>query len=183
MTDESKILKRLKNGDEAAFESLFNNYKERLYLFSIRLVKSDELACDIIHDVFVKVWEIRSQIDCNSNFSSFLHTICKNQIFNLLKQASRREALKQEIIQYMSRNQNTVEEDMYFKEYEKIAKEAVNKLPQRRKEVFVMCKFDGKTYDQTASDLGISRNAVKDHIVKASRFIKSYFLKHAEVSI
>ena len=66
---------------------------------------------------------------------------------------------------------------------EKIAYAAVNQLPPRRKEVFKMCKFDGKTYVQTATDLGISRNAVKDHIVKASKFIKGYFLKHAEVSI
>lgn len=183
MTNESEILKRLNLGDEEAFESLFNSYKERLFLFAVKLVKSDELACDIIHDVFIKVWEIRAEIDSHSNFSCFLHTICKNLIFNLLKQASRREALKLEIIQYMSRNQNTLEEEMYFRTYEKIAKEAVDKLPPRRKKVFEMCKFDGKTYDQTASDLGISRNTVKDHIVKASRFIKSYFLKHAEVSI
>ncbi|MCK5278319.1 MAG: sigma-70 region 4 domain-containing protein, partial [Cyclobacteriaceae bacterium] len=43
-------------------------------------------------------------------------------------------------------------------------------------------KFDGKSYEETASDLGISRNAVKDHIVKASKFIKNYFQEHAEVS-
>lgn len=183
MTDESNIVKRLNRGDEAAFELLFNNYKERLYLFAIKLVKSDELACDIIHDVFVKVWEIRVNIDHNSNFSSFLHTICKNLIFNLLKQASRREALKLEIIQYTSQNQNTLEEDIYFREYEIIANEAVNQLPPRRKEVFQMCKVEGKTYNQTASDLGISRDAVKDHIVRASKFIKSYFKKHSEVSI
>ncbi len=126
MIDESKTLKRLNGGDEAAFESLFNRYKERIYLFAITLVKSDELACEIVHDVFAKVWEIRAQIDHQSNFSSFLHTICKNLIFNLLKKASRRESLKLEIIQYTSRNQNTPEQEIYFKEYKKIANETVN---------------------------------------------------------
>jgi len=183
MANEPILLKRLNKGDEEAFEILFNTYKGRLYSFAIKLVKSDDLACDIIHDVFEKVWEKRKQIDHKSNFSSYLHTICKNQIFNFLKQASRREALKLEIIQYISRSQNTLEDDLYFREYEKIANEAVSQLPPRRKEVFKMCKFDGKSYDQTAADLGISRNAVKDHIVKASKFIKSYFLEHSEVSI
>ncbi len=183
MREESELLKRLREGDEDAFESLFYIYKERLYLFALKFVKSNDQACDIIHDVFVKVWENRAQINIQSNFSSFLHTICKNLILNLLKQASRKESLRLEIIQYKSRNQNTLEEEMDFKEYQKLASEAVNQLPPRRKEVFKMCKFDGKTYNQTASDLGISRNAVKDHIVKASRFIKGYFLKYGEVSI
>lgn len=180
--EELNLLKRLKKGDEAAFEILYNIYKGRLYSFSIKLVKSDDLACDIIHDVFVKVWEKRKQINHESNFSSYLHTICKNRIFNFLKQASRRDALKLEIIQYTSNRQNRLEDDLHFNEYEKIANEAVNKLPPRRKTVFQMCKFDGKSYEETASDLGISRNAVKDHIVKASKFIKNYFQEHAEVS-
>lgn len=126
MIDELKALKRLRGGDEAAFETLFNMYKERLYLFAIKLVKSDELACDIIHDVFAKVWEIRAQIDHQSNFSSFLHSICKDLIFNLLKKASRRETLKLEIIRYRSRNQNAPEEEINFKEYEKIVNDAFN---------------------------------------------------------
>ncbi|MCK5367454.1 MAG: RNA polymerase sigma-70 factor, partial [Cyclobacteriaceae bacterium] len=82
--EELNLLKRLKKGDEAAFEILYNIYKGRLYSFSIKLVKSDDLACDIIHDVFVKVWEKRKQINHESNFSSYLHTICKNRIFNFL---------------------------------------------------------------------------------------------------
>ena len=93
---------------------------------AIKFVKSDKLACDIVHDVFVKVWEIRAQIDLQSNFSSFLHSICKDLIFNFLKKASIRETVKLEIIQYTGRNQNKLEEEIYFKEYEKIANEAAN---------------------------------------------------------
>lgn len=134
MIDESKTLKRLREGDEAAFEILFNSYKERIYLFANKLVKSDELACDIVHDVFAKVWEIRAQIDHKSNFSSFLHTICKNLIFNLLKKASRRESLKLEIIQNTSRNQNTTEEEIYFKEYEKTENVTVKLISKNKPE-------------------------------------------------
>ena len=126
MIDELKTLKRLKGGDEDAFETLFNMYKERLYLFAIKFVKSDELAFDITHDVFAKVWEIRAQIDHQSNFSSFIHSICKDLIFNFLKKASIREKLKLEIIQYTGRNQNKLEEEINFKEYDKIEKESAN---------------------------------------------------------
>lgn len=147
MIDELKALKRLRGGDEAAFETLFNMYKERLYLFAIKFVKSDELACDIIHDVFAKVWEIRAQIDYQSNFSSFLHSICKDLIFNLLKKASRQETLKLKIIRCRSRNQNTPEEEKYFKEKEKAENVTVKLISNNKPEKILKLgeKVDKKT--------------------------------------
>lgn len=182
-TNEKKLLKQLKKGDPSAFEELFNSYKGRIFAFALKFVKCEDIASDILHDVFIKVWEKRRRIKPDLNFNSYLHTICKNRVFNLLKQASRKEALKLEILYHTREERNKVEEDYYFEQYEKIANDAVNQLPPRRKEVFQLCKLDGRSYAETASDLGISRNAVKDHMVKASKFIKSYFHEHAEITI
>ncbi|MCG8310216.1 MAG: RNA polymerase sigma-70 factor [Cytophagales bacterium] len=180
---EKKLLKRLRRGDSSAFEVLFNTYKNRLYAFAFKFVKSEDLACDILHEVFLKVWEKRKKINPDLNFNSYLHTICKHTVYNFLKKASRKEELKLEIINSTLEKRNFVEEDLYFQQYEKMASDAINQLPPRRKEVFQLCKMDGKSYDETASSLGISKNAVKDHMVKASKFIKRYFLKHGEVSL
>ena len=180
---EQKLLKGLRKGDKGAFEQLFQVYKARLYAFSIKLVKSEDLAADVVHDIFVKLWNNRRQIDPSGNFNSYLHTICKNHIFNLLKSASRREKLKLEIIHAISQKHYSMEEELYYREYEKIANEAVNQLPPRRKEVFRMCKMDGKSYSEVADNFGISKNTVKDHIVKASSFIKNYCNKHGDLNI
>ena len=183
INSEKLLLEKLKKGDSSAFEALFNRYKERLYWFILRFAKNEEISLDIMHDVMLKLWEGRSKLDTNANFSAYLHTISKNHVFNFLKQAARRETILSDILHDIELHTNTLEQDYYFMEYKKIAYEAVDQLPPRRKQVFQSCKLDGMSYDETATSLGISRNAVKDHMVKASKFIKYYFHKHAQVSL
>ena len=181
--EEKTIVYRLKKGDPKAFEALFNKYKNRLFLFAIKFVKSEDLASDMLHDVFLKIWEKRKQLDPEQSFNSYIHTICKNTIFNFLKYAAKKNSVRLEIIHSALEHSNVVENDFYFRQYEKIAHDALEQLPPRRKEVYMECKMNGKSYDETASILGISRNAVKDHMVNANKFIKSYFLLHGEISI
>lgn len=178
-----ELLKRLKKGDSTAFEEIFNTYKGRAYAFVLKFVKTEDFAADIIHDVFLKIWEGRKRIDCSKNFESYFFTICKNTVFNFLKKVAHKESVKNSILNYITTYQQSFESELYYKEYELMAKRAIDMLPPRRREVFRLCKLDGKSYAETASDLGISRNAVKEHIVKASSFIREYFRQRAEISI
>lgn len=179
---EKVIVKRLKKGDPAAFEWLFNAYKQQLYQFAVKFLKSKELTLDLIHDLFVKIWENRRRLDPEASFGAYLHTICKNRIYNQLKLAARRKELLEEIIQNLPASHNGTENDYWTTEYQKMANDAISKLPPRRKQVFVLCRLRGKSYEEAAKELGISRNAVKEHMVKATKYLKECFVGYIEIA-
>ena len=59
--------------------------------------------------------------------------------------------------------------------------QAINALPPRRRQVFQLCKLDGKSYEEAALELGLSTSTISDHIVKATHFIRIYCYKHHEI--
>lgn len=166
---------RLKNGDEEAFSYIYDQFKTRLFLFSLKFLKSEDLAEEVVHDVFLKIWEERQGLNPELSFNSYLHTICKHLIFNLLKRTARLRCLKASIQDSTVEASNQTEDAIIFKEYGRLAEEVINNLPPRRRLVYRLCKEEGKSYQEAAEELGISRDAVKDHIIKAGKTIREFF--------
>lgn len=75
-SEEKYLLSLLKEGDYAAFESIYHNYSLRILGRIIRLVRSKHIAEEVLQELFLKVWEKREQIDLNRSFRSFLFFYC-----------------------------------------------------------------------------------------------------------
>lgn len=75
LTDEKTLLFQLKNGDERAFEILYNSYKFRLAGNLFKLLKSDDLVKETLQELFFKIWEVRTQIDPEKSFESYLFAL------------------------------------------------------------------------------------------------------------
>ena len=83
MGDEVKMLTALKGGSERAFERLYKQLSGKLYNFIMTLSKGDEyIAEEIVQATFVKLWEIREQVDPQRSIHSFLSVIAKNMLMN-----------------------------------------------------------------------------------------------------
>lgn len=172
---------RLKGGDTEAFRHIYDRYKARLFLFSLKFLRSEEQAEEIVHDVFLKIWEERRGLDPDRSFGSYLHTVCKHHIFNLLKRIARQRRYESVVRDNFSGTANLTENVVLFREYSRLAEEAINTLPPRRRMVYRLCREEGKSYEEAAEELGISRNAVKDHLVKAGKTIRKFFSVRADI--
>ena len=173
--DETALLDciaRLRAGDEAAFGDFYGHFHARLYRFSLRFLKVPELAEEITQDVFVKVWEMRWQLDANRNVESFLFTVTKNLTLNLLEKASREERLRQEIGLHLYK-ESLIDGSPDDLNSEKRLHEVILKLPAQRQTVLRLSKFDGMSYEAIGQQLGISKGTVSDHLVKALRFLRA----------
>lgn len=84
-TDEKSLLLQLKSGDERAFEILYNNYKFRIAGNLFKLLKSDDLVKEILQELFFKIWEVRTQIDPEKSFKSYLFRIAENLVCGQMK--------------------------------------------------------------------------------------------------
>ncbi|GAB3253215.1 RNA polymerase sigma-70 factor [Larkinella harenae] len=180
---EADFIQCLQQGDTDAFEQLFNGYKRPVLFFIQKFLPSDTEAEEILHDVFLKVWHHREQLDPALGIGGYLHTLARNQVLNQLKQNATARKLNQEWGRRTDAHSHTTEDQYIAREYERLADQAIAQLPPRRQEVFQLCSVEGKSYDEVGEQLGISRNAVKDHMVRARRFLSHFLRRYADLTL
>ena len=181
--EEDKLLvEALIHGDANSFKRLYDKHHGNLYRYALKFVKSEELAKEIVHDVFLKIWEKRATLNSELSFIGFLLKVCKNYTLNVLVKLARENAFKKEIARHITYSHNETENDILYADYEKFALAAINLLPPQRQAIYKMCRIEGKSYDEAAESFGISKGTVRDHMLKAGRSIKEYLTTHTNLT-
>lgn len=168
---EDVLLIHLKSGDVKAFEELYNRYKHRLAGKFLQLLKSEELAQDALQDLFAKIWEVRENLDPEQSFPAFLYRIATNLAFTAFRRATLESSPKTLLKIGYSESYTHVEEKLISKESVKLIKDALDLLPERQKQVFVMHKIDEKSYKEISEELKISLSAINNHITRANKHL------------
>ncbi|WP_316817520.1 RNA polymerase sigma-70 factor [Pedobacter nyackensis] len=171
---EEKLLGLLIEGDPNALSSLYYLHVKQLKYFVMRTAKSAMLAEDVVHDTFIKVWENRVKIDSGQPFKPYLYTIARRHLLNLLKRAQHEVSIMDEIKKNVVGEENATELLIDYTESSSIFTEAINNLPEQRREVFIRCRIQGLTYKQAAIELGISESTVNNQMVKALKTIREF---------
>ena len=181
--DEKQLLKRMSEGDTAAFSEIYNAYKPLAYRFVNRFLKSTSLSEEICQDVFLKIWEKREELLAVQSLKSYIFTVSKNQTFNLLKRSSLDRTIKAVIVSAYVQTQSPTEDKLHADDYMLYIEKVLNTLPAQSREVFRLCRQLGKTYDEAALELGISRNGVKKHMVRSLKVLKYNVQKDLGISL
>lgn len=182
-TDEKVLLGKLAEGDAPAFTALYEKYSLKLYANIFRLVKSEDTAKEILQDLFLKIWELRGQIDPEKSFKSFLYKIAGNLVYDHFRKVSRDKRLSDNLLYLLEEEYSHSEESVIYNESVELLHMAINQLPEMRRRVYVLGKMEGKTYEEISAQLGISHSTISDHIVKANRFIKTYLTSRTDVTL
>lgn len=175
------LCERLKGGDVDAYKHIYDRYHSQLYYYALRFLKMPELAEDVIHDVFLKLWEIREQLKPEFGIAGYLYKICRNQVFKLIKKISVETELRNKVISVIEEQALESEANLQWNEYAGLLGGAVDQLPPQCKRVFNLCRQEGKTYEEAAQILGISKHTVKEHMMAAMKSIKKYFKQNADI--
>jgi RNA polymerase sigma-70 factor (family 1) len=180
---EKKLLILLAEGDTNALSSLYHLHVKQLNYFVLRTAKSSLLAEDVVHDTFIKVWENREKIDSAQPFKPYLYTIARRHLLNLLKRAQHEISIMAEIKKNTVSEENATELSVDYSESSSMFMEAINSLPEQRKEVFTRCRIQGLTYKQAAAELGISESTVNNQMVKALKTIRGFITMRTAVLV
>ncbi|MGX5816592.1 RNA polymerase sigma factor [Chitinophaga lutea] len=179
-----ELLERMKEGDESAFTLVYRQYHPALYIYILRFCKVPSLAEDLVHDVFLKIWEIRGRIDPDRAFAGYLYRIARNHVFKTLQKIATDRSLREQVLLQLNGGEAPRPEDIArAREYERLFQEALDRMPPQRLNVFRLCRQEGRSYDEAAQILGISRNAVKKHMVLSMRFIHDYIFRYGGVTL
>ena len=182
-TDEKALLLQLKNGDERAFEILYNHYKFRVAGNLFKLVKSDDLVKEILQELFFKIWEVRTQINPEKSFKSYLFRIAENLVNDYFRKVAKDKRLLARVVASSSELYLHIEEDMLSKEEALKLQEAINLMPPQRKMVFTLCKLEGKSYKEVEEIMGINVKTISSHMLQANRFLRTHFKDSSALTI
>lgn len=145
---------------EKAFDLYFRNLRNFLYFKTAQ----PQLAEDIAQDAFVKLWETRDKID-KSSLKSYLFTIGNNLAINQLK----RDQLKFKFLNLQTRGKDVKSPEylMEMQEFDQKLQDALARIPDGAREVFLMNRIDGLKYREIADMLGLSMKAVEKRMSRA----------------
>lgn len=173
---DKALLLNVQQGDVKAFECVYTMYSARLYGGMLKLVKSANVAEELLQEVFQRVWEYRASINPEKPFGAYLFTIAKHLVYDYFNEVSRHQLID-EYIKRKSR-ESVIATPCALEEKETVLllNEAIQQLPPQRKLIYTLCKMEGKSYEDVSKKLGISVSTISDHIVKAGKSIRAYYL-------
>lgn len=169
--DHNVLLKALQKGEEKAFEYIFNHYYDGLLNYAGHIVGETELANDLVQETFCKLYEGHADLNIHLSIKSYLYKSVYNSCLNELKHRKvvnnyvDREMLNfyfSEIIQTPEAELALLDEDI-----NNALQEAIDKLPERCREIFVLSKMDEMSNKEIAEHLNISVKTVEIQMTKA----------------
>ncbi|MCL3850398.1 RNA polymerase sigma-70 factor [Parabacteroides sp. GYB001] len=154
------------------FDQIYVTYYFRMYRFAKEYVLFDEDAENIVQDVFLLLWEKRDVLDIRISLISYLFSLVKNRCLDYLRHRLVVEEYQQEFKAKLSSLESlnytlTSEEDI-----ERILTDAINKLPERCREIFLKSRIEGKKNREIAKELDISVSTVENQMTIALKKLK-----------
>ena len=170
-TIDSALFDRLARGEEEAFGRIVHAIYEKLFSFTVSLVRSEAEADDIMQEVFLKIWLHRASFATIENPVGWIHTVIANTASNHLRALLRRE-LRIKKLQDQAAPVAGIEDQLDAKFTQSLIDEVVSRLPAKRKQVFLLSRREGLSRKEIASLLNISENTVRNQLAEAMQFIQ-----------
>lgn len=166
---DNELLRLAKKNDRQAFEVIFNRHWEPLFTTAYHIFKETDIAKDIVQEVFISLWSKLQFIEITA-LPSYLHQAVKFRSFRLLRDGKIQN-------EHMARfenvtSENLVENSIFADELEVLLGEAVNVLPDRCKEIYLMSRVKNMKTKEIASELSITTKTVEGQLTKALKQLK-----------
>jgi RNA polymerase sigma-70 factor, ECF subfamily len=158
--------------DESAFNTLFKEWYPVLCHFAAKFVGDISIAEDLVQDVFINLWKSRNSLDPETNLPAYLYASTRHNCFHQIKK-NQREARILEIQQ--EKVSDEPEEQSSYLHLIRLKKlyDAVDQLPDKTKQVFVMAKMEGLTYEEIAGYLGVSVKTIEKQMGSALQKLRA----------
>ncbi|MCF6334097.1 MAG: RNA polymerase sigma-70 factor [Draconibacterium sp.] len=177
---ERELIESIKNGNPKSFEMVFNTYYKRLCTFAFDYTRQLEIAEDIVKDFFVVFWNNREKLEITTSLSGYLFRSVRNACINyLLRNKERNKTISIEEVNWVEIKINEPLSNDYplgnllAKEQENQIFNAIEKLPERCREVFKLSRFENLSHKEIAERLNISKNTVKVQVFRALKSLKA----------
>ena len=170
-----QLIEEVRNGKRRAFTELMRRYQQRIYWAARRIVGTHEDADDIAQEAFVKAYTALGDFRGESSFYTWLYRIAINLSLNAIR--------KRQLVNYLRENDTigrffpSTEDpsrQVEFKETQSRLQEAIARLPEKQRAVFVMRYYDEMSYDEISEVMKTSVGGLKANYFHALRKVREY---------
>ena len=172
------LIDLLKRDNMAAFNELYCRHWEMLYDIAYKKIKDTEDAKDIVHDIFLQLWNNRASLNVQSSFSGFLFITLKNKIIDKQRLTINRLNKHNEIAGKTVIHQDTVYDQVYYNELNNFLTQEVNQLPEKMKEIYRLSREENLSPEEIANRLSISTQTAKNQLTTALKRLRQKISKH-----
>ncbi len=165
--EESILLQRLQAGDEQAFSEIYSLFAAELIAFTTARISSLEEARDIIHDLFVYIWEERADLTIKISFRSFLFAAARYRIIDHIRFKDVRKKYTDKLTSLPTPYNSALESELDAKELNQVLSAAVNELSPRVQEVYRLSRNEHLSIRDIAIRLNRSEQTVKNQLSTA----------------
>ena len=167
----------MKEGENAAFETLYQLYFQKLFHFANNYIEDEEEAKEIVQNIYFKLWKKRAKLELDLNLHSYLFKMVINACLDYFKHQKVRANYKD----YCDSERKSInhlalldDSSSSFVEDELLAKinKSVDKLPEACKRIFIKSRFQGLKHKEIAEELNISTKTVENQLTKALKFLR-----------
>jgi RNA polymerase sigma-70 factor, ECF subfamily len=174
---------KIKSGNKAAFSDLFNSYYKPLCEYAFRFCDGDTNAVeDLVQDVFVRIWERRDIWNPQIAVRAYLYRSVHNQAISNIRKKQYETQMKDSVEMTAVATDLSPYELINNKELDLAIKSAIDILPERRREIFVLRLLHDMSYREIAEVLGISVNTVDTQLRRALHLLRNQ-LRHLQPSV
>lgn len=179
--NDPELLEGISKGDQHSFGELVTRQWPQVYGTALRLTRSPEEAKDLAQDMFLKLWENRHKLPGVKNINTFIYVAARNLVMDHLEKKVLTTVNIEYLVDYFQEsNVADGQRRLEFKELENAISGAIQALPEKVREVFVLHRFEGLNHAEIAKKLGISEVSSKTYIVRALKDIRQYLSRHSD---
>lgn len=177
-TDDHVLLERMRVGEGSALAALLDRYYDALCAFAAGYASSEAEAEEVVEDVFVRLWELRERLDIRQSLKTYLYTATRNRALNRIRddraKVRRLERVAPDATPPgMGQGTPPVDEQLHAAELGRAVRVAVNALPERTRQVFLLHRQHDLTYNEIGAILEISPKTVENLIGRALRELRA----------
>jgi RNA polymerase sigma-70 factor, ECF subfamily len=166
-------IEEIRSGEEAPFDALFRHFYPRLCGYVERLTGSPEVAEELVQEVFAVIWDRRRRWNPGASIDQYLFRAVKNRSLNYLRRQATRDRLRGEV-EASLHNRSVLPDDSFDLDgASHAAQQAIDMLPERCRQIFLLSREGALTYRQIAELLGISVKTVETQMGRALRFLRT----------
>lgn len=156
------------------FLEIYRAFYGKVFTFVFSLVKSKANAQDITQNIFMKLWKNRKKLEHIKSMDDYLFILSKNACMDYFRKASRKKEVSTDVFDefLLSRIVSSPEKRIDALSDIEELRHVIDSLPSKRRDIFIMSRFDGLSNDEIASILGVSKKTVENQISLATKKIK-----------
>lgn len=180
MTEQEvrRYLRQMKDEDsQQGFRNFYDLTYDRLFRIAYYYVKNEEWAQEIVLDVFMRLWEQRNTLPEVQSIEDYCFILTKNASLNYLEKESRHTTLSTDYLPEPTVQADSPEDTLISEELFARYVKALDRLPERCREVFIRIREEKQSYAQVAEELDISVKTVDAQLQKALTRLKEMLLK------